>query len=197
MRTCSSGAGPGTSAAAPPRRLPPPTARPFFSEVFPAAAATLEYSAADLPPLPSWDTLLDTLRDCSAAAGCSVLVLKDQHPTAPGESACLASAYLDGCSIIVNHAEAGCAPLAAPVHEGTRAGTATTSLPTAADRREPGRRLCRSPPLRRRRRALARAHLPGRGRRGARAGRRRRPGRITGNARRGRRAHPAQRVGGN
>ena len=46
-----------------------------------------------------------------------MLVLKDQHPTAPGESACLASAYLDGCSIIVNHAEAGCAPLAAACRE--------------------------------------------------------------------------------
>ena len=82
----------------------------FFATTFERRATA---SATDLPPLPSWNTLLDTLRDCSAAAGCSVLVLKDQHPTAPGESACLASAYLDGCSIIVNHAEAGCAQLAA------------------------------------------------------------------------------------
>ena len=82
----------------------------FFATTFERRAAA---SAADLPSLLPWDTLLATLRDCSAAASCTVLVLKDQHPTAPGESTCLASAYLDGCSIIVNHAEAGCAPLAA------------------------------------------------------------------------------------
>lgn len=49
--------------------------------------------------LPSWQTLLHILK----RAGNDALVLKEQHPTRAYPS--VAAAYLDGCSIIVNHAE--------------------------------------------------------------------------------------------
>ena len=57
--------------------------------------------------LPCWSNLLTLLHEASTAAarkkGCSVIVLKDQTPTAAYDSA--AAGYLDGCSAIVNHAE--------------------------------------------------------------------------------------------
>ena len=53
-----------------------------------------------LEGLPNWESLLRTLNACEAS---SVLVLKDQTPTTEHPS--LAAAYLDGCSIIVNHLE--------------------------------------------------------------------------------------------
>jgi ribosomal protein L16 Arg81 hydroxylase len=54
-----------------------------------------------LDGLPDWDTLLGLL-DCAS----TIVVLKDQHPTTEYES--VASAYLDGCSVIVNHLERSC-----------------------------------------------------------------------------------------
>ena len=51
--------------------------------------------------LPSWETLLSVLQ--SVPSDASVLALKDQHPTT--EYASPAHAYLDACSLIVNHAE--------------------------------------------------------------------------------------------
>jgi hypothetical protein len=56
------------------------------------------------PELPSWATLLGVLDDASRGSESSVIMLKDQHPTAEYTSP--AAAYLDGCSLIVNHAEA-------------------------------------------------------------------------------------------
>lgn len=62
------------------------------------------------PPLHQFDELLGVLRTAeregSHESPCHVLVMRDGFPTAGYASS--ASAYLDGCSVIVNHAEAVC-----------------------------------------------------------------------------------------
>ena len=60
--------------------------------------------------LPTFDSLQQLLRDAEAADAASVIILKDQLPTSEYPSA--ASAYLDGCSVIVNHVEKVCGPIA-------------------------------------------------------------------------------------
>lgn len=54
--------------------------------------------------LPNWESTLGVLLNAACIGGvCEPLVLKDQHPTSAYPST--AAAYLDGCSIVVNHAE--------------------------------------------------------------------------------------------
>ena len=61
--------------------------------------------------LPSFENLLSVLQTAKSHGGnSSLLMLKDQHPTAAYSSP--AAAYLDGCSIIVNHSEAASAGVA-------------------------------------------------------------------------------------
>ena len=60
--------------------------------------------------LPSWENLLSLLDVAARAPQCDVLCLKDQHPTTAYQSP--AAAYLDGASIIVNHAEVASAGVA-------------------------------------------------------------------------------------
>ena len=61
--------------------------------------------------LPELNRFLSLLVAAQESPGCNVIMLKDQHPTE--EYASPAAAYLDGCSIIVNHAERACGGIAA------------------------------------------------------------------------------------
>ena len=54
--------------------------------------------------LPSWDNLLEMLMVAQQHPSCDMIILKDQHPIATPASG-PAGAYLDGCSIVMNHAE--------------------------------------------------------------------------------------------
>ena len=70
--------------------------------VCPSAASRLPKKLQQ--DLPSFDNLLAVLSTAKLLGGNSaLLMLKDQHPTAEYSSP--AAAYLDGCSIIVNHSE--------------------------------------------------------------------------------------------
>ena len=60
--------------------------------------------------LPHWPTLLRLLHDADRVAS-AVILLKDQTPT--DEYASAAEAYLDGCSVVVNHVERACGGIAA------------------------------------------------------------------------------------
>ena len=79
----------------------PPAA--FFSQHWEVAPLVCRGSGSRgaLDAMPTWEDLLSVL-DTAASTG-SLIVLKDQHPTQEHESA--AAAYLDGSSLIVNHAE--------------------------------------------------------------------------------------------
>ena len=79
----------------------PPAA--FFSQHWEVAPLVGRGSGSRgaLDAMPTWEDLLSVL-DTAASTG-SLIVLKDQHPTQEHESA--AAAYLDGSSLIVNHAE--------------------------------------------------------------------------------------------
>ena len=94
--------GDGTSSAA------------FFRHHWEAAPLHLTGAHLRLPgweALPSWESLLGVLRVATQAPQSDVLCLKDQHPTTEYPSP--AAAYLDGASLIVNHAEVASTGVAA------------------------------------------------------------------------------------
>jgi hypothetical protein len=75
----------------------------FFSQHWEVAPLVCRGSGSRgaLDAMPTWEDLLGVLG--TAASTGSLIVLKDQHPTQEHDSA--AAAYLDGSSLIVNHAE--------------------------------------------------------------------------------------------
>ena len=85
----------------------------FYADFWEKALLRATLANGRLPcwsSLPTFDSLQQLLRDAEAADADSVIILKDQLPTSEYPSA--ASAYLDGCSVIVNHVEKVCGPIA-------------------------------------------------------------------------------------
>jgi hypothetical protein len=85
----------------------------FYAQFWEKALLRATLANGRLPcwsSLPTFDSLQQLLRDAEAADADSVIILKDQLPTSEYPSA--ASAYLDGCSVIVNHVEKVCGPIA-------------------------------------------------------------------------------------
>jgi len=79
----------------------------FFDAVWEQAPLRCSGAHTRLPgwgALPSWESLLGVLDVARRSPQSDVLCLKDQHPTTAYASA--AAAFLDGASLIVNHAEA-------------------------------------------------------------------------------------------
>ena len=86
----------------------------FFSNVWEQKVLSRKAgqdSAKVIASLPTWENLLSVLEDCAGnGTAADAIVLKDQHPD--GSYRSLAAAYLDGCSIVVNHADLGATSLA-------------------------------------------------------------------------------------
>ena len=111
-------------------RLPPPPASSALQQLLGTSTTTAEFFAThweqaplifhsslqrNRPALPSWDNLLNVFHVADKSLHSSILHLKDQIPTTTYASP--AAAYLDGASLIVNHAEAASSGVAALCHE--------------------------------------------------------------------------------